>query len=227
MTLYTAIGKYELRKNNHGEKVPFIIIKGKEYELNLWEMICWSSLMWNICTFDEISRIFYKKERDAHVLGDQPCEYYLDELESKGLIASGHGATGMDALHDLLTHLYVIPVEANWGTKISAFFHLTFVKGIPYKVTRHIFDKVPMNAGEQKVWYLTRQNRLSVGELTKCVECGIMDVSTDEKLVDALYNDDDTTYKNIGEIFRSSNSEIPVLSAVATLYLNKQIIFER
>lgn len=227
MTLYTALGKYELRKNNRGEKVPFIISEGKEYELNLWEMICWSSLMWNICTFDEISRIFYKKERDAHILGDQPCEYYLDELESKGLIAVGHGDTGMDALHDLLTRLYVIPVEANWGTKISAFFHLTFVKGIPYKVTRHIFDKIPMNSGEQKVWYLTKQNRLSVGELTKCVECGVMDVSTDEKLVEALYNDDDTTYKNIGEIFRSSNSEIPVLSAVATLYLNKQIIFER
>lgn len=227
MTLYTALGNYEYRKDNYGEVVPFVIADGKEYELNLWEMICWSSLIWNIYTFTEISGIFYRKERDAHILGDQPCEYYLDSLESKGLIVVGHGDTGMDALHDLLTHLYVVPIHSGLFTKVSAFLHLTFCKGIPYKVTRHIFDRVPMDESEKMIWKLTNQNRLSVGELTKCVECGIVDVSTDEKLVDALYDDEDTTYKNIGDIFRSSDSHIPVLSAVSTLYLNRQILFER
>ena len=149
MTLYTALGKYEYRTNNRGEKVPFIISEGKEYELSLWEMICWSSLMWNIYTFDEISRIFYKKERDAHILGDQPCEYYLDNLESQGLIAVGHGDTGMDALHDLLTHLYVVPIHSGLFTKVTAFLHLTFCKSIPYQVTKHIFDQIPMNENEQ------------------------------------------------------------------------------
>ena len=74
---------------------------------------------------------------------------------------------------------------------------------------------------------LIGQNRLSVGELIKCIECGIVDVSTNDKLMDSLYDDDITTYKNIGTLFRTYDSCNPVLEAVATLYLNKHILFEK
>ena len=227
MTLYTAIGKYEFRRDKDGNKQPVIIAEEKEYTLDIWEMILWSSLIWKIHTHDEITKIFYKKEREVHVLGDLSCETYIDRLESTGLIVSGHGITAADALHDLLSKLYVIPVTANFFTKSAAFLHLTFMKRIPYKVTKHIFDKPQFSEAEAKVMKLAGQNRLSVGELIKCVECGIVDVSTNDKLMDSLYTDDITTYKNIGTLFRTCDSCNPVLEAVATLYLNKQIVFER
>jgi len=226
MTLYTAIGKYEFRRDKDGNKQPVIIAEEKEYTLDIWEMILWSSLIWKIHTHDEITKIFYKKEREVHVLGDLSCETYIDRLESTGLIVSGHGITAVDALHDLLSKLYVIPVTANFFTKSAAFLHLTFMKRIPYKVTKHIFDKPQFSAAEAKVMKLAGQNRLSVGELIKCVEYGIVDVSTNDKLMDSLYTDDITTYKNIGTLFRTSDSCNPVLEAVATLYLNKHILFE-
>ena len=227
MTLYTAIGKYEFRRDKDGNKLPVIIAKEKEYTLDIWEMILWSSLIWNIHTHDEITKIFYKKEREVHILGELSCDTYIDRLENVGLIVSGHGITAADALHDLLSKLYVIPVTANFITKSAAFLHLTFMKRIPYKVTRHIFDKPQFSAAETKVMQLAGQNRLSVGELIKCVECGIVDVSTNDKLMDGLYTDDITTYKNIGTQFRNCDSCNPVLVAVATLYLNKHILFER
>jgi len=227
MTLYTAIGKYEFRRDKDGNKLPVIIAEEKEYTLDIWEMILWSSLIWNIHTHDEITKIFYKKEREVHVLGELSCDTYIDRLENVGLIVSGHGITAADALHDLLSKLYVVPVTANFITKSAAFLHLTFMKRIPYKVTRHIFDKPQFSAAEAKVMQLAGQNRLSVGELIKCVECGIVDVSTNDKLMDGLYTDDITTYKNIGTLFRTSYSCNPVLVAVATLYLNKHILFER
>ena len=227
MTLYTAIGKYEFRRDKDGNKLPVIIAEEKEYTLDIWEMILWSSLIWNIHTHDEITKIFYKKEREVHVLGDLSCETYIDRLESTGLIVSGHGITAVDALHDLLSKLYVIPVTANFFMKSAAFLHLTFIKRIPYKVTRHIFDKPQFSAAEAMVMKLAGQNRLSVGELIKCVECGVVDVSTNDKLMDSLYDDDITTYKNIGTLFRTCDSCNPVLEAVASLYLNKQIVFER
>ena len=226
MTLYTAIGKYEFRKDKDGNKLPVIIADEKEYTLDIWEMILWSSLIWNIHTHDEITKIFYKKEREVHVLGELSCDTYIDRLENVGLIVSGHGITASDALHDLLSKLYVIPVTANFITKSAAFLHLTFMKRIPYKVTKHIFDKPQFSAAEAKVMKLAVQNRLSVGELIKCVEYGIVDVSTNDKLMDSLYTDDITTYKNIGTLFRTSDSCNPVLEAVATLYLNKHIFFE-
>ena len=227
MTLYTAIGKYEFRRDKDGNKQPVIIAEEKEYTLDIWEMILWSSLIWKIHTHDEITKIFYKKEREVHVLGDLSCETYIDRLESTGLIVSGHGITAVDALHDLLSKLYVIPVTANFFTKSAAFLHLTFVKRIPYKVTKHIFDKPQFSTAEAKVMKLAGQNRLSVGELIKCVECGVVDVSTNDKLMDSLYDDEITTYKNIGTLFRTCDSCNSVLEVVASLYLNKQIVFER
>lgn len=227
MTLYTAIGKYEFRRDKGGNKLPVIIAEEKDYTLDIWEMILWSSLIWNIHTHDEITKIFYKKEREVHVLGELSCETYIDRLESTGLIVSGHGITAVDALHDLLSKLYVIPVTANFFTKSAAFLHLTFMKRIPYKVTKHIFDKPQFSAAEAKVMKLAGQNRLSVGELIKCVECGVVDVSTNDKLMDSLYDDEITTYKNIGTLFRTCDSCNPVLEAVSSLYLNKHILFER
>jgi len=227
MTLYTAIGKYEFRKDKDGNKLPVIIAEEKEYTLDIWEMILWSSLIWNIHTHDEITKLFYKKEREVHVLGELSCETYIDRMEKIGLIVSGHGITAADALHDLLSKLYVIPVTANFITKSAAFLHLTFVKRVPYNVTKLIFDKPKLSETELRVLKLAVQNRLSVGELIKCVECGIVDVSTNDKLMDNLYTDEVTTYKNIGTLFRTCDSCNPVLEAVATLYLNKHILFER
>lgn len=227
MTLYTAIGKYEFRKDKDGNKLPVIIAEEKEHTLDIWEMILWSSLIWNIHTHDEITKIFYQKEREVHVLGELSCETYLSRLESRGLIVSGHGITAVDALHDLLSKLYVIPVTVGFIAKSAAFLHLTFKKRVPYEVTKHIFDKPKFSAAEAKVMKLAGQNRLSVGELIKCVEYGVVDVSTNDKLMDSLYDDDITTYMNIGTLFRTCDSCNPVLEAVATLYLNKHILFER
>ena len=39
MTFYTAIGKYEFRKDTDGNKFPVIIAEEKEYTLAPWEMI--------------------------------------------------------------------------------------------------------------------------------------------------------------------------------------------
>ena len=227
MTLYTALGKYELKKDTDGNKFPVIIAEEKEYTLDPWEMILWSSLIWNILTCDEVRNVFYAKEREAHILGELPCESYIDRLENKGLIVSGHGITAADALHDLLSGLYVIPKQANLLSKTAAFLHLTFMRRIPYKVTKHIFDKPRFSTAEAKVMKLAVQNRLSVGELIKCVEYGIVDVSTNDKLMESLYDDDITTYRNIGTLFRTCDACNTVLEAVATLYLNKHILFER
>ncbi len=158
----------------------------------------WSSLLWNILTSEEICHQFYEKERQIHILGDRTCEAYLNRMEHQGFIVSGHGVTGADALHDLLSRLYVIPVTSNLLARSAAFLHLTLVKHISLKVTKKIFAKPQFNETEKQLMRLVKQNQLSVGELVKCVECGIVDVSTNDKLVDALYDDEETTYRNIG-----------------------------
>ncbi len=178
MTLYTAIGKYELHENAAGDKLPHVLVHGEPKSLDIWEMITWSSLMWKILTFDELAKEFYAKEREAHILGEYSCEACLKRMEQRGLIVCGHGATAMDALADLLSELYVIPLRAKLPTKILAFLHLTFAKGVPFRVTRQLFTKPQLSDGEAYLLQAAEQELLTVDELVdgRTDHAGLRDV---------------------------------------------------
>ena len=66
---------------------------------------------------------------------------------------------------------------------------------------------------------LARQALLSTAELIKCAEVGARDVSTGEKIMEALYNDDDTTSENIMYEMLNAKHREPVTLAGANLYL--------
>lgn len=74
---------------------------------------------------------------------------------------------------------------------------------------------------------LSRQALLSTAELIKCAEAGIQDVSTDEKLMEALIDDDYTSSDSLIFEMLQAAQRVPVTIAVANLYLRKQIIFDR
>ena len=92
---------------------------------------------------------------------------------------------------------------------------------------RELFRRDRPNEQEAQVMALSRQALLSTAELIKCAELGVRDISTDEKLMDALYNDDDTTSDNIADMMLTAKSRERITAAVANLYLRKQIIFQR
>lgn len=90
-----------------------------------------------------------------------------------------------------------------------------------------VFLRDRRNTRETQVMALAKQALLSSAELVKCAELGVTDVSSDEKLMDALYNDEDTTSDNIGALMQAAESREPVTVAIANLYLRKQIVLER
>lgn len=61
ITLYTAVGRYELRKNENGEKQPIVTVDQKEMALSREELLLWSCLMWEILTKEEAKTYFLKK----------------------------------------------------------------------------------------------------------------------------------------------------------------------
>ena len=79
-----------------------------------------------------------------------------------------------------------------------------------------LFQKDRPNEQEAQVMAMSRQALLSTAELVKCTELGVRDVSTDERLMDALYNDDDTTSDNIADMMLAAKSQKRVTAAVAT-----------
>ena len=68
---------------------------------------------------------------------------------------------------------------------------------------------------------------MSTAGLIRCVQLGESDGGTEDKLVDILYSDADTTGDNIHIASRFEEVQPSVLEAVANLYLKKMILFEK
>ena len=203
--LYTAVGRLQIKRVGIGRRYPVIVINRKEYAVDPQELTVWTALCWRLCDMDALARhyeqlfIYLPSER-------RTFENCVSRLVTRGLIARGMGDTQFEALYDLLADLYVKPIH----------------QGL-----RGLFRRDWQNEDEAKMMSLSRQALLSTAELVKCAEVGVNDVSTEDKVMDALYADDDTTSDNIGMLMRYVTSREPVTVAIANLYLRRQITFEK
>ena len=225
--LYTAVGKFHIKGSVGGMRCPLVTLGGREFILDMQEMTLWTILNWRILTEEEIYLLYEKKVQETGFLSSRSAEECVRRLVQRGLIAKGIGNAGADALYDLLSELYVIPISENLFLRVLSFIRLTFVARIPYSVTKRIFSKDKRSDSEKKVMRLANQAVLSTAEIIKCIDQNVLTFATDEDLLDVLYHDDYTTSDNIAYSVRFLPQCRPVITSVANLYLRKQIIFER
>ena len=226
-TYYTALGHFRRRTTGLGRSYPVIIINQQEYDVDIQEMALWTALNWRLLDFSQIEAEYNKLDQDCIIPARRTMEDCLGRLCTRGLVASGTGETGFEALYDLLGGLYVTPLSESLPLRLATFLKLTVLKGVSISKARELFRRDRPNKQEAQVMALSRQALLSTAELVKCAEVGAKDISTDEKLMDALYNDDDTTSDNIADMMLTAESRERVTVAIANLYLRKQIIFQR
>lgn len=222
--LYTAVGKFHIKGSVGGMRCPLVTLGGREFILDMQEMTLWTILNWRILTEEEIYLLYEKKVQETGFLSSRSAEECVRRLVQRGLIAKGIGNTGADALYDLLSELYVIPISENLFLRVLSFIRLTFFSRIPYSVTKRIFSKDKRSDSEKKVMRLANQAVLSTAEIIKCIDQNVLTFATDEDLLDVLYHDDYTTSDNIAYSVRFLPQCRPVITSVANLYLRKQII---
>ena len=225
--LYTAVGKFHVRGSVGNMRCPLVIIGGREFILDMQEMMLWTVLNWRILTEDEIYLLYEKKIQETGFMSAQSAEECVPRLVQRGLIARGSGDTGEDALYDLLSELYVIPISENLFLRMISFIRLTLFSRLPYSVTKKIFSKDKRNDSEKKVMRLANRAILSTAEIIKCIDQNVLSFTTDEDLLDVLYHDEYTTSDNIAYAVRSLPQCRPVITSIANLYLRKQIIWGR
>lgn len=226
-TYYTAVGNFQRRTDGQGRSYPVILINQKEYYVDIQEMALWTALNWRLLDFGQVQAEYEKLAQGGSIPARRTLEDCLGRLVTRGLAASGSGETDFEALYDLLSGLYVVPLSESFPLRLAAFFKLTVFRSVPISRAWGLFRRDRPSEREAQVMALSRQALLSTAELIKCAEVGARDVTTDEKLMDALYNDDDTTTSNIADMMLAAKSREWVTEAVANLYLRKQIIFER
>lgn len=223
----TAVGRFERRPNGCGRSYPVIILGGKEYMVDLQEMVLWTSLNWRIVRREEIQALYEKTCEGSQVLFGRSLEACIDRLLVRGLLVSGTGDTDYDAIYDLLSAMYIIPADGSFLLRLASFLKLTLRNHVPFAAAKKLFCKDERTDRENQVMQLSRQALLSTAEIIKCVEKDIRYLPNEDSIMDCLYDDWETTSDNIGYLVKSAPSSRAVTLAVANLYLRQQIIFER
>ncbi len=224
-TYYTAVGHFRRATDEAGHSYPVILVNQEEHMVDIQEMAVWTVLNWRFLRPEQIDMKY------GQLAGELPpawrtLETCLNRLEVRGLIARGVGDTDFEALYDLLGELYVVPISESLPLKLAAFGPL-LLDGVPFSKAGELFRKDRPSEREAQVLALSRQALLSTAELIKCAEVGATDVSTDEKLMEVLIDNDYTTSDSIAFEMLEAKQRTPITMAVANLYLRKQIIFER
>lgn len=184
--LYTAVGRMQFKGRNQGARCPIVILKNKEYILDIQEMILWSTLNWRILSEDEVQSLYEMRVQETGYMSHRPLEECMNRLIMRGLIAEGSGETGADCLYDLLSDLYIIPISENPILRFISFIRLTVFEGLPYSVTKKIFGKDKRSSEEQKVMALANQAILSTAEIIKCSNLNTYEFETEDELIDLL-----------------------------------------
>lgn len=222
ITLYTAVGRYELRKNENGEKQPIVTVDQKEMALSREELLLWSCLMWEILTKEEAKTYFLKKAVRMDV-SQERFDAVLQRLEVRQLVVSAQAEKGDIALYRLLAKLYVIPLESSFMVKVQAFFRFIFFEKMPLRVAKNVFQKEHYTEMERRVLHLARKSRLSCAEILACIANEEIDTSVGNP--SGLQKED--ARDNLGFFLCLCDGHRKALEAISTLYLNKDIIFDK
>lgn len=222
ITLYTAVGRYELRKNENGEKQPIVTVDQKEMALSREELLLWSCLMWEILTKEEAKTYFLKKAVRMDV-SQERFDAVLQRLEVRQLVVSAQAEKGDIALYRLLAKLYVIPLESSFMVKVQAFFRFIFFEKLPLTVAKNVFQKENYTEMERRVLHLARKARLSCAEILACIANEEIDTSVGNP--SGLQKED--ARDNLGFFLCLCDGHRKALEAISTLYLNKDIIFDK
>lgn len=220
ITLYTAVGRYELRKNENGEKQPIVTVDQKEMALGREELLLWSCLMWEILTKEEVKTYFLKKAVRMDV-SQERFDAVLQRLEVRQLVVSAQAEKGDIALYRLLAKLYVIPLESSFMVKVQAFFRFIFFEKLPLTVAKNVFQKENYTEMERRVLHLARKARLSCAEILACIANDEIDTSIGNQ----SEFQKEKARDNLGFFLWFCDGHRKALEAISTLYLNKDIIF--
>ena len=183
-------------------------------------------LLWDVQTYDELRKKYYEKLEDTE-LDPGTFEKCLEMLVKRKLIIKGVGYTGEDALYNMLSDTYVIPLRGIQGSRrIVNVAKLLKQKKVTFFEAVYLLQPEKTTDAERRIMKLVLQTPLSVPELVRCFENGVRDVSSADKVISAIYTDESDNQARLNSASSLSDFRHDVLEATANLYLTRQVLLE-
>ena len=225
--LYTAVGRLVSQTNTQGWACPIVLLRGKEHLLDLQEMQVWSCLNWRLIRREELSVLYESHVNNLQCSAPRTLDACLDRLVVRGLVVAGYGETEYDALYDLLSSMFIIPVPANPILRLFTAAKLLATKKLRPDTAKTLFRRDQRTPCEKRVMKLVKQALLSTAEIILCMEIGVNKLSGSDSIVEDIYKDRNTTSDNISALVKTAPCTQDVTATIANLYLRQQIIFDR
>ena len=225
MTFYAAAGSYQIRSED-GKNMPYIMRLGKLQPVSIPEFSLWSMLLWDVLTYEELRKKFYDKMEETEI---EPSSFdkSLEMLVKRKLIIKGVGYTAADALYNMLSDTYVIPLRGVQGTrKLMNVAKLLKQKKVNFFEAVYLLQPEKSSVSERRIMKLVLQTPLSVPELVRCFENNVRDVSSADKVISAIYTEESDNQARLNNASSLSDYRHDVLEATANLYLTRQVILE-
>lgn len=165
------------------------------------EFMLWSILNWRILREEEISSFYEKMASSSNVTIHRSWQDCVQRLLVRGLLVVGTGDTEYDALYDLLSCRFIIPIGAAWPLQVLSFLKLTFWRASLGKSPAACSTLMPV-APARKVIRLARQTPLSCAEIIKCIRMDIRRLKDGYDVLDKLYDDNDLNCDNFAQAVR-------------------------
>lgn len=202
VTYYAAMGRYRLERLEGDVRFPVLMLGGQEYHVSVAEFMVWSSLLWNILNRDALQA---ESERAAAVfdcsMDEELFERTLSRLLFRGLVVSGEGETGAEALQDLIMKTRLVPIRMRFFRKLQVFLAM-LRNGHPFFSAMLVFDRDRLSADEASVWELLDGDAMTAAEVVFCA--GQTPESNNAAPTDAQH----------------------VMAVLANLYLKRMVVLE-
>lgn len=225
MTFYAAAGSYQIRSED-GKNMPYIMRLGKLQPVSIPEFSLWSMLLWDVLTYEELRKKFYDKMEETEIELSS-FDKSLEMLVKRKLIIKGVGYIGADALYNMLSDTYVIPLRGVQGTrKLMNVAKLLKQKKVNFFEAVYLLQPETSSVAERRIMKLVLQTPLSVPELVRCFENNVRDVSSADKVISAIYTEESDNQARLNNASSLSDYRHDVLEATANLYLTRQVILE-
>ena len=222
ITFYAALGSYSIKTVN-GRKAPYILKSGMLHPISIPEFVIWSTLLWEVMTYDECKKRFEHQMRMAEMFVPNFDEL-LGLLVKRKLVVKGVGYTGADALYRMVEDTFVIPYDIPRYKKLFSVLKF-WVNGevslLDLFLKRR--ESFPSDS-ELRVLSLIEQTPLNGSELVRCFDRNVTDVSSAEKVMKGIYLSADQLHIT-NERIDSPNRGL-VMEAVANLYLKRKVLLE-
>lgn len=225
--LYTTVGIFKLKTYSKNNIYPVVILSGKECRLDIQEMMLWSALNWKISDKTRLENIYKLNEEKSKFVASRSFDETLERLIVRGLVAEGCGKTDREALYNLISGLYIIPLHQSLFIRTVSFIRMIMLYNIPYEKAKVLFCKDKKTKSEKKIMELAFSAPMLTAEIVECIDRKIDFIFSEDDVLDFLYADSSVKSTNIADKAHILPSVNSVIADISNLYLRKQILFER